>query len=687
MSRLPPCLLYTQDAELARRLGGFLSQTAALKPLDALEAFQVALERNGPAVAVVDLRAHGLRDALPDLLKARPHALFIALGTRGSEPMIEAEHLGLYAAEDLLVDRPRFRNLVARAFDHLELAQENLFLRGEAAKTPGAPPLPGPAEQPALKPARHFPGALRHFDNVEALLGSLAEDVAGSALVTRVGIFCRSRDSDTYRLRAGVRCLGDARDLEFTPGDPFVRWITVQAHMVCRANLEHVKDGAARTLLGRTLDQLGAEVIVPLQARERLLGWLFVGHRSTGLPFEPVHLENLMLIAEHVSTTLENALLYEAVAVQKTLAETLLHSMPSGIFAVSTDGIIRWYNGAAHHIFEISPEKVLNQRVEILGSKLADAIRRALRGDAADQPAEWMDPKTKRTLVVHTRRLDHDGRCLGAVVIIQDVTLERMLKEKEEQLERATFWTELAASMSHEVRNPLVAIKTFAQLLPERYEDLEFRNQFSRIVSDEVDRLNGIIDQINQFAHPRRLEMRPLDVRQAIRRGLDKALHDNAKRGLWVDTSIDEHLPQVLGDPQALADCFSHIITNAVEAVASKENAKILLSAREYKDGDLLSGVLISVQDNGGGIPPDIRSKIFSPFCTTKARGMGLGLPIVKRTVVDHSGRVSVESSPKGTCVSVVLPSPPEQRGATPPVQGEVTQNPKDDHETHPDRG
>lgn len=672
MSRLPPCLLYTQDAELARRLGGFLNETAAVKPFDALDKFDSALERNGPAVAVADLRAKGLRDALPGILKTRPQTLIIALGTRGSEPMIEAEQLGVYAAEDLLVDRPRFQALVARALDHLDLAQENRLLRDEAARAaaPATTALPQVAEQPSLRPARHFPGALRQVDNVEALVASLVEDVAGSALVSRVGIFCRSRDSDTYRLRAGLRCLEDAKELEYRPDDPLVRWLTVQAHMVSRSNLEHVKDGASRTMLSQTLDQLGAEVIVPLQARERLLGWLFVGHRSTGLPFEPVHLENLMLIAEHVSTTLENALLYEAAAVQKTLAETLLHSMPAGIFAVSTDGIIRWYNGAAHHIFEISPEKVLNQRVEILGSKLADAIRRALKGDVPDQPSEWMDPKTKRTLLVHTRRLMNDDRCLGAVVIIQDVTLERMLKEKEEQLERATFWTELAASMSHEVRNPLVAIKTFAQLLPERYEDAEFRNQFSRIVSDEVDRLNSIIDQINQFAHPRPLELKPLDIRGALKKGLDKALQDHTKKGLWVDTAIDEHLPQVMGDQQALAECFSHIITNAVEAVSSRENAKILLSAREYKDGDLLSGVLVSVQDNGGGIPPDIRSKMFSPFCTTKARGMGLGLPIVKRTVVDHNGRVSVESSNKGTCVTVVLPSPPSQRGAGPAESG-----------------
>ena len=191
---------------------------------------------------------------------------------------------------------------------------------------------------------------------------------------------------------------------------------------------------------------------------------------------------------------------------------------------------------------------------------------------------------TKRTLSVQTRRLVNNKVCLGAVGLIQDITVERMLEEKEEQLERAQFWTELAASMSHEIRNPLVAIKTFAQLLPERYEDAEFRDQFSKIVTDEVDRLNKIIDDINQFAHPRKLEFHPIDIRQPIKRGLDMALQGDARSGMWVDTAIDGTLPQVSGDEKALAECFGHVIANAMEALARHASPHIVLSAKEYRD-------------------------------------------------------------------------------------------------------
>lgn len=657
MNRLPPCLLYSHDADLIRRVSGFLSSMSAVRPMDSLETLESMLERSSATVVLFDLREGGVHGALAGLVKSWPDAMFIALGQPGSDPMSQCESLGIYAAEDLQVKRPRLQTLVARAADHLELTQENKHLRGQsAAATRAAPSIRDGGEKPLL-PARHFPGALRRFDNVEAVLESLVEGVAGSIKVSRAGIFCRARDCGTYKLRAGLRCLEDTKALEFDERDPLVRWLTLNAHLVYRANLDHIRDVTTRLMLNQTLDALGAEVIIPLQARGRLLGWLFAGHRSTGLPFDESHLENLMVMAEHVSTTLENALLYEEVAVQKTLAETLLHSMPTGIVAIDGAGVIRWFNSAAQQILEVTPDKVLNQRIEVLGSRLADVLRRGLSEEIPEQPAEWVDPRTQRTLSVQTRRLVNNSLCLGAVGLIQDITVERMLEEKEEQLERAQFWTELAASMSHEVRNPLVAIKTFAQLLPERYEDSEFRDQFSRIVSDEVDRLNKIIDDINQFAHPRKLEFHPIDIRQPIKRGLDMALQGDARSGLWVDTAIDGTLPQVSGDEKALAECFGHIITNAMEALTRHANPRIVLSAKEYRDGEILSGVAISVQDNGRGIAADLKNKVFSPFCTTKARGMGLGLPIVKRTVIDHNGRVGLESNEKGTCVTIVLPA------------------------------
>jgi nitrogen-specific signal transduction histidine kinase len=112
-----------------------------------------------------------------------------------------------------------------------------------------------------------------------------------------------------------------------------------------------------------------------------------------------------------------------------------------------------------------------------------------------------------------------------------------------------------------------------------------------------------------------------------------------------------------MGDEEALTEAFAHLVANAAEALSDEEKPRITLSAKPIREGNRASGVIVTVRDNGRGIAPELKDKIFSPFCTTKPRGMGLGLPIVKRTVFDHHGRVDIDSSEQGTLVSVMLPA------------------------------
>ena len=165
--------------------------------------------------------------------------------------------------------------------------------------------------------------------------------------------FPRFRQGDRYRLRAGLRCLPETSEIEYGERDALVRWFELHAHLICRGNLAQTPDQTQRTLMRRALDTFGAEVIVPLHARGSIIGWLFFGHRVTGQPFDYNDLEGLMFLAEHVSTVLENALLYEEVTLQKTLAETLLKSIPPGIVATDEEAIIRWFNPTAERILGI----------------------------------------------------------------------------------------------------------------------------------------------------------------------------------------------------------------------------------------------------------------------------------------------------------------------------------------------
>lgn len=653
------CILYSQDADLNRRMKAFLSSVAELRRVDEADRLDAVLQQTSPAVLIVDLRAREARDLLDQVQKTWPEVLIIALGTPRSEPLREAEQAGIYAAEDLQLDRRRLQALISRAFDHLRLLQENRALREESALAMVPEPRrlePMPERREPATPLLRFPRVFRRFDNVETLLASLVENVADATAVGRVGIFSRIRQGDRYRLRAGLRCLPESYEVEYGERDPLVRWFELHAHLISRSNLAQTHDQTQRALMRRALDTFGAEVIVPLHGRGRIIGWLFFGHRVTGQPFDYTDLEGLMMLAEHVSTVLENALLYEEITLQKTLAETLLKSIPPGIVATDQDAIIRWFNPTAEQILGLSAADVLNQPVEAAGSRLASFLRDTLDAKENLPAQQWIDANTRRSLSVESRRLADQKTSLGAVAVIHDKTADETLRQKQDLVDRAAFWTDLAASMSHEVRNPLVAIKTFAQLLPERFDDADFRKDFNEIVVQEIDRLDKIITQINNFAHPSELVMKSIDVRDSVTKAIELAKSRLTKNGVAVDTALPNDLPKVFGDETALTEAFAHLVTNAFEAAAGQPKPRITLAAKPIRDGEAANGVLITVQDNGGGIAPELQEKVFSPFCTTKPRGMGLGLPIVKRTVFDHNGRVDIDSDTHGTSVRVILP-------------------------------
>ncbi|MDD2709764.1 MAG: ATP-binding protein [Verrucomicrobiae bacterium] len=659
MKMLSLCLLYTQDANFAERVCGSLHSIVKIQHVGEPDGLERQLRRMGPVVLMLDLQSEQTISLLKNIKKTHPLLPIIALGVSRSDPMLAAEDLGAFCVEDRDIPWRRLQKVVQQAVEHLRLKVENQILSDEQAKLAAGSsrnPRSQPEQGADFRPLRYLHRAFRHFGNLDALLENIVEGVASTAMVSRAGIISWVRSAECYRLRAGLRCLDDTRQIKYDKNDPFVHWLEVNAHLVSRETLEHIKNPVERMLLKQTLDALGAEVIIPLQARTRLLGWLFVGHHAMGIPFDDRNIEDIMIVAEHISTNLENALLYEEVAVQKTLLETLFQSMPTGIIVVGTDGNVQWLNHAARQLLGSLPDEVIGCPVNVLGSRMGDVFLRALKEKKSPKAQEWVDPVSKKTLLVKVYCLLDKDVEMGAVSAIEDLSGEQMLREKQEQLERTAFWSELAAAMSHQIRTPLVAIKTFADLLPSRYDDPAFRNKFGELVPREIDRLNAIVDLLNNYAHPPQLVFKLLDLKTVVQKGVELARAQLNGRKIEVEMTMGAKLPPVNGDGNTLAQCIGHLLVNSAEALKQSEKPQVTVAV-ESSNGAASGGVLIRVRDNGAGIPAEIRDKIFSPFCTTKTTGMGLGLPIVRRTILDHNGSVNVETDGRGTEVAIFLPS------------------------------
>ncbi len=660
-----PCVLLARDDDIARRVTGQLHSCAQVSRLESGADVLAECRKHDPLLLVMEVGWREALEACREVRREYPDTLVIALGVMRSDPMIEAATLGVYACESPDVDRMRLQDLVRHAFAHLALLEENRALRDS---TPASPePAPAPRPQPretAAKPLGPLTQVFSNFHDVEAMLHGVIETAATTAGVSRAGIFAQAQPGSDFVLRGGLRCLPDAETLTVASDDSFVRWMHEQAHVAARMTLPHIEPPATRTMIKRWLDRLGAEVILPLHGHNRLIGWLFVGHLASGIPFDHDTLNHLIAVAHDVAVVLENGLLTEGAAIQKTLAETVLGSIPAGIIAINAGGSVQWFNESAGHMLGIEPQDVIGQSPTLLGSRLADMLIRATQGEIAEDSVKWTDPITHLPLSIMTRTLSDGDTSLGAVAILHDLSRERLLREKQERIDRATFWTELAAAISHEVRNPLVAISTFAQLLPDRHEDPEFREQFSQLAVGEISRLNAMIDQVNDFANPPELCFRDVNLADAVTQGVKQAkAHLNS--GIPVRVTADPSLPPVRGDLAALVDCFQHIVSNAIETLHETTDPSILIVAT---GGDKAAAgqVTVRIQDNGPGIPPSIADKVFSPFCTMKARGIGLGLPIAKRTITDHGGHIDIETGTTGTTVVVVVPATVPQQIETP---------------------
>ncbi|MFT5239950.1 MAG: nitrogen-specific signal transduction histidine kinase [Candidatus Promineifilaceae bacterium] len=655
------CILYTTDKDLQQRVSGYVPSNVSMNLVSTSGQFLRALEQHGPAIVLLDVRGSETIELLREVGKRWQDNVVIALGVPRSDPLLEALDVGVFAAQDLDFDGATFETLMRQAANYLGLNDQVQMLRDQLAcsqKQSASTVVSASAVSETGQYLRQFFRPLRHFDNVTGLLQEIVDGIANEAGVLRVGIFAGSGTSSTYSLMAAVGCLDDTRELGIHRDDALVRWLEVNAQMVTRGIVSQLHDLRERRLLQRALDLMGAELIIPLQGRTDMLGWMFLGKRITGMPFEEASIKNLVVFAEHAAIALENAMLYQEITLQKSFAETLLHSLPVGIIASDADERVGWYNDAAEQILSLKRGRVLNHSINALGNPVAEHLRLSLRGRRRPEDVfEWEDERTSRYLSLRTARLLSGEECWGAVAFVHDLTRERLLSKRQKELDHAAFWTELAAGMSHEIRNPLVAIKTFAQLLPERYHEDDFRTQFSGLMSQEVDRLDSVIKEINRFANHPKLDRSAVQIRDVVEQGIHEASLRLATQTVNMRVEIPARIPSIFADFRAMSECFAHLFINCTEALKGQNDAAITLSARYVLgETDGTEYVEVSVRDNGGGIPPDIKSNVFSPFCTTKSRAMGLGLPIVQRTVSEHDGRVAINSSPKGTSVVISVP-------------------------------
>jgi signal transduction histidine kinase len=243
-------------------------------------------------------------------------------------------------------------------------------------------------------------------------------------------------------------------------------------------------------------------------------------------------------------------------------------------------------------------------------------------------------------------------------IALENARLYEDLKKSKSYIRRADRLASLGtltAGLAHEIRNPLTAIKTLTQLLPERLEDEEFRNEFLHIASGEVDRISSLVNELLEFARPSDPKFELEEINPILDGMILLTSTESKKKKIEIVRDYLQDLPPISIDREQVKQVFLNILLNAIEATPA--NGKIVVKTRSYLKPGGTPYLQVEIADNGSGIPREFLEDIFNPFFTTKPKGSGLGLSISNQIVQDHDGYIHVESQVnRGSSFFINLP-------------------------------
>jgi len=243
---------------------------------------------------------------------------------------------------------------------------------------------------------------------------------------------------------------------------------------------------------------------------------------------------------------------------------------------------------------------------------------------------------------------DENGRIIGGLYIIRDLTEIREMEERIKRQERLAALGEMSAGMAHEIKNPLAAVKAGIEYLMRGVREEEKIESFNLIMK-EINRVDRIVKGMLAYARRPPLRMKEFDICECVEKVLAIYGINSREKNIRVEVHCVGSII-MYGDEDQITEVISNLFLNAVDA--TPEGGKILIGIEERDDK-----VVIKVSDNGPGIPEEVKEKIFNPFFTTRSQGTGLGLSITHRIVTDHGGMISVENNREGGATfTVILP-------------------------------
>lgn len=499
----------------------------------------------------------------------------------------------------------------------------------------------------------------RHLSTIldpSELLRFLVNSIEGILKVERACVYLRSDTGDTLSIVAASGQWALDRSPSVSEQNALPTFLRRERRACVRDDVVSSRDRVALAAK-RELRQLDGEAAIPLVEDKGVSGFLLVGPKLSGDPYFTEDLDLVSTLVNQATIALKNAQLYRQVVIANEYIENILSTMESGVIAVEADGTVALFNSAAEEMTHLRATSLKGKSLDLLPASLADALRQAAGGEAQTQiemVINDLDGQLVPIISSSSTLKDRSGALLGAVAVFSNLSRVKELEREKRRAERLASIGALASGIAHEIKNPLVAIKTFAELLPERFSDEEFHTDFAKVVVREIDRIDALVARLRGLT-PTVQRMVALDVTVPIQETLALLRAQLEQTHIVAATSLQSPLPLVAGNVDQLKQLFLNVFVNAIEAMSSGGRIDIRVLAQRALGSEV---VIVEIEDTGGGIPPNVVSKLFDPFVTTKERGSGLGLSICRGIADAHRATIYATNSASGRGAVVVVEFP-----------------------------
>ena len=568
--------------------------------------------------------------------------------------------------------------VLRQADDKLRLLQEVTALR--SARRPAGPgpvmddtdPAWDSSARELTQVVKEFAKALAAGFDLPRVLDLFLDAVSELARPTRSAILLSEDEHRQYRVRASrglAPLVVESVSLPADSGLPL--WLMSEGRLI-QIEEAHARsaDATAREI-AREMSVLQAVVAIPLASHGQLVGILTLGQRITGGTYGRRETETLFNLASHLATAIRDIGIHHQLQYQKEFNERILQRMSSGVITIGPEQRVVIMNRRAEEILGMAARDVLNRDLRVLPSPLGDLLFETLSRGHSVTRSEIQLALRSLPLEVSTYPVMGEGTApLGAVVVFEDLTAQRQLAMERRAADQLQLLTRVVARIADEIKNPLVSINAFMELLQERYDDVSFRYHFTAVVGRDVRRLVQMFDKLAALVNEGDYKRDVVDIRMAIEEcliemgvadmpSLPSEPHllsftdDSTQKLVMVNFSYEGGPFFVKGDRDMLKKVIAYLVWYLLRKTPGQE-AKIALGVSSMTHGEPLR---ITVASRTAEVRPDELLRIFDPIQVVQENLIDVGPCVSQRILEALGGHLDVKQGRAEVAFTATLPT------------------------------